>query len=395
MRFAVNLSVVSFFSFLGFAFISPILPQYALSFNIPLSLAGLAVSVFGLTRLFLDIPAGILADRYGKKRVMVSGLFILSLSSILTGLAPSFLILLIGRALMGLGSALYVTTANAWLAESTGIALRGRVMGFYQTFTFSGIAFGPALGGILASLYGLRVPFVIYSGLVVIGIIMTSILREERKGGSPLLHRGFKTTDFIEILYNRSFILVNFGVFGLVFIRTGVTNTLLPLYGSLNLGLTAAEIGLVLTVIAFARAFTATPSGWISDKIGRRLPLMIGLFACALAAIAFPFSDSLLMIVIIGVLFGLAEGIGPITAYVTDISPPKKIATAMGLHRMVIDMGFILGPIFATTTAEAFNPASISVYPFLLEGIVAIVAGVAVFWAIDPIRRRGKPHVQL
>lgn len=64
----LNLSLVSGFVILGVSVISPVLPQYALSFSVPVALVGWAVSAFALSRVFTDIPAGFLADRLGRKR---------------------------------------------------------------------------------------------------------------------------------------------------------------------------------------------------------------------------------------------------------------------------------------------------------------------------------------
>ena len=82
----LNLSVVSGCVILGVSIISPVLPQYALSFSVPVALVGWAVSAFALARVVMDIPAGLLADHFGKKKIMILGLVLIILSSIGAGL---------------------------------------------------------------------------------------------------------------------------------------------------------------------------------------------------------------------------------------------------------------------------------------------------------------------
>ena len=105
----LNLSLVSGFVVLGFSIITPVLRQYALSFSLPVSLIGWAVSSFALARITVDIPAGLLADSFGRKRIMILGLVFIILSSILSGMAENYSLLITGRVIQGIGSTLYIT----------------------------------------------------------------------------------------------------------------------------------------------------------------------------------------------------------------------------------------------------------------------------------------------
>lgn len=70
--------------------ISLVLPQYALSFSVSVAMTGWAVSSLALARLFMDMPAGILADRFGKKRNMILGLALIAVSSVASGMASTY-----------------------------------------------------------------------------------------------------------------------------------------------------------------------------------------------------------------------------------------------------------------------------------------------------------------
>jgi len=107
----INLSVVSAFVFLGANVISPVLPQYAITFNVPIAMTGWAISSFAMARVVTDLPAGMLSEKSGRKKVMITGLATIAFSSVVAGLAPTYFVLILARALSGLGSALYVTSS--------------------------------------------------------------------------------------------------------------------------------------------------------------------------------------------------------------------------------------------------------------------------------------------
>jgi len=106
----LNLSLVTFLVLLGLSMVAPILPAYAESFQVSYTLVGFVISSFAITRMAFDMPAGLLSRKLDKTKIMISGLLLLSVSSILAGFAPNYITLIIARMIEGAGSALYVTT---------------------------------------------------------------------------------------------------------------------------------------------------------------------------------------------------------------------------------------------------------------------------------------------
>ena len=121
----LNLSLVTFLVLLGLSMVSPILPTYAENFQVSYTLVGFVVSAFAITRMLLDMPAGLLSRRYDKKKIMIAGLLLISVSSVLAGFAQDYITLVIARMIEGAGSALYVTTATVFLAQISGEEKRG------------------------------------------------------------------------------------------------------------------------------------------------------------------------------------------------------------------------------------------------------------------------------
>ena len=384
----LNLSLVSGCVILGVSIISPILPQYALSFSIPVALVGWAISAFALARVVMDIPAGFLSDRFGRKKNMILGLVLIILSSIAAGLAGNYTWLILARIVGGIGSALYMTSATTWVAQVSAGKSRGRYMSLYTGLVFAGTAFGPTVGGYTAAHFGLNAPFFAYAVLGFAGLIATLPLKETADA-SRAERSGMSIKDILSVLSNGPFMLVNCAVLALFFLRVGVRSTLVPLYASLNLGLSEERIGILLTVAAVATAVSTFPSGWLSDRVGRKRPMMACLFLSGVAVLLVPWQGSLAGLMGIMGFYGLATGLqGSMAAWPADVAPKDRLGTSMGAYRVMGDIGMVLGPITVTYIADYTGDLTVTFMPFLAPALLAFVVGVMMIWAKDPARRR-------
>jgi DHA1 family multidrug resistance protein-like MFS transporter len=378
--------------------VAPILPTYAESFQVSYTLVGFVVSSFAVTRMALDMPAGLLSRRYDKKKIMISGLLLLSTSSVVAGLAPNYITLVFARMIEGAGSALYVTTATVFLAQISGEEKRGQWMSLYMGMLLLGSVFGPTFGGIVADLYDIRAPFFVYAILTGLAVVPTMVLPSLANSiDVPSFSLGGITRDMRQVLSNPSFLIVTFAVFTMFFLRTGIRSTLVPLFAANNLGLDSSAIGLVLTVGGITTALTMTPMGSISDKIGRKIPLALCLLLTAGITLLIPFSTDLLTLSIAIALYGAVIGLsGPSAAYVTDVSPKNKLEISMGLYRMISDFGFVVGPLLLgfladiTATPVVGEPHSglIGMFPFVVASIILIIAFFVLLRAEDPAKDR-------
>jgi len=395
----LNLSIVTFFVLLGLSMVAPILPSYAESFQVTYTLVGFVVSSFAVTRVILDIPAGLLSRRYDKKMVMILGLTLIVISSIMAGFAPNYIVLVIARMIEGAGSALYVTSATVFLAQISGKENRGQWMSLYSGMLLLGSIFGPTFGGVIASTFDLRAPFFAYAIAAGLGVIPTLTLPKIKNSEhtSGVDERKSTLRDMWQVLTYPSFLLATFATFALFFIRTGIRSTLVPLFAHNNLELDPSFIGGILTVAAITTAATMVPMGKLSDRIGRRNPLALCLLLSALITVWIPYSGDLLELTINMAVYGAVIGLsGPIAAFVTDVSPQNKIEVSMGLYRMISDMGFIAGPLFlgyladitATPVVGETHSGLISTIPFTAAAIILVIAGLTLLRARDPIRER-------
>jgi len=384
----LNISLVSGCVIMGVTIISPVLPQYASLFSISIALAGWAISAFGLARVFTDIPAGFLSDRFGRKKIMILGLALIIISSTGAGLADTYDWLIFARIVGGVGSALYMTAGVTWVAQISAGEARGRYMAVYQGLLLAGTVFGPPIGGYIAARFGLNAPFFTWAVLGAACLIATISLKEPADA-SQVKRSEMRIEDVLSVFKNHPFMLVNCAVLALYFLRLGVQSTLVPFYADLNLGLPEETIGILLMVAAITTAAITFPAGWLSDRVGRKRPVMACLFLSGIAVLLIPSQGSLAGLMGIMVFYGLATGLqGSIAAWPADVAPKDKMGISMGVYRVMMDMGIFLGPITTTYIADYTGDETITFMPFLVPVLIVFAVGVLMIWAKDPTRRR-------
>jgi MFS family permease len=325
---------------------------------------------------------------------MIFGLIVIILSSIAAGIANNYAWLIFARIVEGIGSALYITSATTWVAQVTAGESRGRYMSLYSGLIFAGTSFGPTIGGYSAAHFGLNAPFFAYAIFAFVGLIATLPLRESTDS-SQAARSKVRMKDVPNVLLNGPFMLVNCSVLALFFLRAGVRSTLVPLYASLNLGLPEERIGILLTVAAVVTSLCTFPSGWLSDKVGRKKPIMACLFLSGITVVLIPFQGSLTSLMGIMAFYGLATGLqGSIAAWPADVAPGDKLGTSMGVYRVMGDIGMVLGPITVTYVADYTGHSTITFLPFLIPALLCLVVGVLMIWAKDPAAKKHKKHFE-
>ena len=345
---------------MGIGIVGPILPHYARLFGVNIAMIGLLITVFGVARIVMDVPAGRMTEHFGRRPILISGPLVLGMGSLACGLAGSYWQLLIFRFLQGIGSAMYTTAAMVMLADISTQESRGRMMSFYQGSILVGAGLGPTLGGFVAELWGIRAPFFVLAVMTVMAALWAYVRLPETRP-SPTLRAVpgdegelKKRPRLGPLLRDRDFLLVSFVTFGIFFTRTGTHNQLIPLLGADRLGLSIPRIGLALTLIAVTQIGALLFAGAMAGRVERKkliTPgcLLLGL-GLAVAAKSSGYSLFIVSCIIMGFGIGLA---GPIlSAYVADILPKEEYGIGMGLYRTVSDIGFVTGPVLLGWMAD-------------------------------------------
>jgi MFS family permease len=327
---------------------------------------------------------------------MVFGLVLMvgcSFSSAITNEYSWFIVSRVGQ---GIGSALYMTAATTWVALISGKEHRGRILALYSGIIFAAVAFGPTIGGYTAARFGLNSPFFVYGGLCLLGLVATLPLKEiaEPHGRTQ---SNINLRDVAGIFMNKSFLLVSLAVIAYFFMNAGVRSSLIPLYASLNIGLTEDTIGLVLTVGAVVSSLCIFPFGWLSDRIGRKKLVMVCLSVSAIAIALVPLQKELSGLLAMMVFYGFATSMqGAGAAWPADVAPKDKLGAAMGAYRVSGDIGLVVGPLTMTYVTDLTGTSTVSFIPFLIPALLAIIVIPLLTMARDPVAetrsRTQHPH---
>ena len=266
----------------GYGLVSPVLPAYARSFDVGVAAASVVVSAFAFFRLVFAPVGGRLVQRLGERPIYLTGLLVVAASSLATAFAQSYAQLLVLRGLGGIGSTMFTVSAMALLVRLAPPRLRGRVSSMYASSFLIGGMLGPVLGGALAG-FGLRVPFVVYAGALVVaaGVVAFRLsgarLRPATDDGSsppPMRVR--------EALAHPAYRAALGSAFANGWCNFGVRVAVLP---QLVVAVHDAPwvAGVALAVAAAGTAITLQFAGRVADGIGRRPLILGGLVVTAIA----------------------------------------------------------------------------------------------------------------
>jgi MFS family permease len=364
--------ITTIISMLGQGIMSPVIPLFARQFGVSVAAVGFVVSAFGLSRLFLNLPSGMIGQRFGRRLLMTTGLSINALGLFLTGTADSVVVMALCRFLSGAGSAMYMTGAMSYIADISTPGNRGQLMSLQQGSLLLGVSLGPSLGGLIADSLGLRWPFFaagILSSLAAVWIVTRLPRLNPGSGGAgeAAVERtpGRKAPrkpawDFRVIgtlLANPTFVLVSLFTLMVFFTRSGARHTILPLLAVEKVGMSATQLGLLITFMTIVNLALVLPAGALTDRFGRKAVILPGALFSIAGLSLFAWTTSFWAYFVAAIILGIGTGmIGPApAAYAGDLSPAGKTGVTMGLYRTFGDIGLIMGPILLGYVADSFG----------------------------------------
>lgn len=361
---------------LGTGIVGPILPLYAKAFGVSYSVVGLVISAFGFARILLDVPAGTLADRWGRRPLLLLGIAIFSATGVIAAFAPNIYYLILARFVQGVGAALFTTSGMAIVGDIAPAGERGRYMSTYQMSFFLGTSTGPAIGGFLAEWGGFALPFLLLSVLSLGGAIFAYIwVQESLAGDDP------PTTSPAELLKAlhkaaRNLFVANLAVLVTFLTLSGIRMMAIPLYGQKVLGLSQSEIGVILALAAFVNIPSLFWSGPMVDRVGSRPIFILGFASATVATYGLTFTHSFLSLAAVATFFGFTTGLNQPAQgrAVLEAADPHHRGMSVGLHRVFGDVGVILGPTLVGILADHSGLASPFSWVAVLCGIMAVAS---------------------
>ena len=348
---------------LGFGGVVPALPLYAKSFGVSASAIGLAVAVYGLARFVVALPTGQLCDRLGRRPTLAIGGVVSILGNLWCAEAAGFPEFIVARFLAGAGAGLVLTAGQVVLADITKPERRGRTMAIYHGVFIFAVGIGPFPGGLLADHLGLAAPFRAYGAAgFLVSLLAWFAVGETRRRSHPQGGRGWSRgptliTQMRLLAAQIAFLLVC--LVGLVnaIVRTGGLFNIIPVLGSVRLGLSVAEIGGGLALGSVIGLAVAYPAGILVDSFGRKAVVVPATMLAGFSLLMFCFAPSYPWFTAACVLWGVAMSVGgsaPV-AYAADLAPPGMNAAAMSTFRMVSDFGYVIGPIVLGLLVDGYG----------------------------------------
>ena len=277
---------------IGFGLITPVLPQFAQSFGVGATASSVVVSAFAFFRLVFAPVCGRLIAVLGERPVYLIGLLVVAVSTGATAFAGSYWQLLVFRGLGGIGSTMFTVSAVALLVRLAPASIRGRVASAYgSAFLLGGIG-GPVVGGALGGL-GLRVPFLVYAGALVLAAAVVAVFISgaalRPAPDAPTLPTLTPRAAWADSAYRAGMA----SGFANGWANFGVRNAILPLFAAAVIGKEPWVAGMALAVFAAGNAIGLTYAGRTSDRVGRRPFILGGLLVSGLATAVTGFANAL------------------------------------------------------------------------------------------------------
>ena len=348
---------------MGFSMRTPFLPFFladigADSFSSQALWAG-AINAGGAIVMAISAPVwGIVADRHGRKLMVLRAMFMASITVSLMSLATSPWHLLGLRFLEG-GFTGTVGASTTLIASTTPRRNRGFALGMMQTAIFSGSSAGPLIGGVLADQIGYRPTFVV-AGLLILSsaLIVLTQVRERFERPAPAERGGENGPSTRALLFGAAML----SMVGVMFaLRTGnsAIQPIMPLFVQQLTGAAsvATLAGLTLGVAGLTSAVSAVTLGRLADQIGHRRVLAPSAIGVALLYLPMAAAQETWQLVIISALLGIAAGgvMPSANAVVSNLAPAARRGAIFGFTNSVTAMGGFVGPLGGAAIAAAFN----------------------------------------
>ncbi|WP_050615725.1 MFS transporter [Bacillus testis] len=370
-----------FIVFLGVGLIIPIMPTFMEEMHLSGKTMGYMVAAFSLSQLLISPYAGRWIDSIGRKKIIVIGLFIFSLSELIFGLGTNVWVLYLARILGGISAAFIMPGVTAYVADITTIEERPKAMGYVSAAISTGFIIGPGVGGFIASL-GVRAPFFFAAAIAfVAAMISFAILKEPlTKEELRKLSEESKDSHFFGELkksfqpfYLIAFIIVFVLAFGL-----SAYETVFSLFSDHKFGFTPKDIATIITISSIVGVIAQV---FLFEKvvfaIGEKKLIQFCLIIGAIfALISTVIGDFWIILLVTSVIFLAFDILRPaLTTFLSKMAGNEQGFVA-GMNSAYTSLGNIAGP----TIAGILFDVDIH-FPYFFSAFILVIGlGITMFW---------------
>lgn len=368
------LAAIGFISQVGISVMLPLLPLYATELGAPPFVLGLLTGAFAVANAVGQLGSGFLAERFGPRRMMTAGLGFYGAMNALIATAVSAPWLLGWRTAAGFGGGAMIVSERIYLAQIVEPARRAFANGIVSAGQSAGTVTGPVIGGIAASIGGLRAPFVIVAATSAIALIGTLFLPAPVRAITEAEDRSGETVDLrplaLLVLANLA-LLASYGGFITTYATLATT----------RLGWTVVDVGIAFSFFGAGSILLGPWLAHLADRFGRK-PV------ATLAPLALlTFGAGLVLGLPQPAIYGLAVlGGGGLTAFsaswyalLADSAGPHRMGRVFGIVNAAATIGIVIGSV---TAAELWTRVDISAG--MMVGVLAPLLTVTAMLAFRP-----------
>lgn len=361
--------LANFLYFGSFYLLLPTMPQFVSQLGGTPGQIGLVMGFFTLAAVVARPSFGQMADRYGRKRLMLAGCGFFAITFLVYSQVQSVFLLYAIRTVHGIAHAAFLAASAAYVADLAPPARRGEVIGMYGTSNVFAMALFPAIGTeIIASMGNFAYLFTA-SALVAGTACCLAAGLKEMENHHP---DGPKPAGLMTIGLRREVLVPALTLLAAA-TAYGATLTFLPLFAP-ERGI--ADLGIFFTVFAAFTLISRVVAGKLSDRIGRYKVILPFMLLVVIAVLLLPSLTSSFLLACIGALFGLGFGafMPTLNALVVDKTPPRERGGALAFFTSFMDLGIAAGSVILGVVGEMYG------YPFMFYTAGAIIAaGLLVF----------------
>lgn len=363
-----------FLVFLGVGLVIPVLPLLKAEMQLSGTTMGLMVAIFAFAQLVVSPFAGRASDRWGRKRMIVLGLCLFSISEFLFGWAQSVSWFYVSRLIGGASAACIMPSVTAYVADLTTLRERSKAMGYVSAAISGGFIIGPGIGGLLA-VFGTRVPFFAAGVVAFLGFVVTLVFLKEVPKDEQVERTMEEQAKGEQGILNVLFHPLFFGFFVVILISSFGLQAFESIYSimaSWNFGFTTTDISLI---IMFSGSFALVAQLFffhrIVEAIGEIRLIQWTFFISAIFIIVISLTKQHWLVILSTFVVFLAFDLfrPAVTSYLSHNAGDNQ-GVVNGLNSTFTSVGNILGPIVAGALFDV-NPVS----PYYIAGVILFVTG--------------------
>ncbi|SFJ93338.1 TCR/Tet family MFS transporter [Celeribacter neptunius] len=355
---------------------------------------GLLATGFAVMQFLFGPLVGNLSDRFGRKPVLISALFVMMLDYLVMAVAQTIWLLLIGRVIAGITAAT-PGTAAAFMADISKPGERARNFGYVHAAFGLGFAFGPKIGGLLATI-DTRAPFLLAAAIaganMLFGLLVMpeSLARDKRRPFQLSRANPFGAFRAIGQLKGLTGLLAVFGLYELAYF---VYPAVWSFFTEERFGFDTAMIGLTLFAFGITMGIAqAVLVGPLVSRFGAYRVAMAGIAMDSIVFLAFGFTANVPLMWIMTILSGIsAISIPALQSMMSTATPDDQQGELQGVTGSIAALATILSPLIMTETFAIFSRPGTPHYqpgaPFLLSLIIVLIGGL-ILWCWQRVHGR-------